>query len=559
MGARAASTTIPWLLTVLGATNITLCAPPTFTEIFPPGARRGSSIRATVKGKIDPWPLRIFVADSSGDPAPIRATAAPEKGHLDITVPDDCPVGVYWLRLHTDGGISSARPFVVEGLAEHIESADSEKGQHVSPARSVVNGRLGKSGEVDVYSFDLAAGETVIADVLAQRVLGSPMDASLQIISPDGFVLADNDDDQGFDPRIVYTASQAGRHRARIFAFPSTPNSTIGFAGAEGFVYRMTLTTGAFVDHSEPLCVSRGELGEVELVGWNIPEASRRVGLVRQASSHVLPTTEGEVANLAPLSVVDRPSQVESSIAVGAARTIEPPITISGHISRSAELDIYTVRMKKGERVRLRVMARQLGSLLDPVLRVLDGTGKQLVRTDDSGGGKDCETVFAAPANGEFRIELRDLYRHGGLRYVYRLDVTPPRPGFRLEVAVTEIALAPGKPAELSVTVHRDDGFAGEIEVAGVDLPPGVRVASVRSTNGKPSAKVVKLSFDAAFGPFVAPLRIVGRSENSDGETTTREAEVRFPGTRRTARRLWLSVAAPADEPFGAGKEKSAK
>jgi hypothetical protein len=541
------------------ATNIALSAPPTLTEIFPPGGRRGSTIRATVKGKFDRWPVTVLAADSCGDEAPIRVTANATKGLLDIEVPEDCPVGVYWIRLHTEDGISTARPFVVGCLAEHVESAESTKGQLLPTSRSVVNGRLRKGGEVDVYFVDLRAGETLVADVLAQRILGSPMDASLQIVSPDGFVLADNDDDQGLDPRIVFAATEAGRYGARIFAFPSTPNSTIGFAGAENFVYRLTLTTGAFVDHSHPLCVSRNAIGEVELIGWNIPEDSRRVRLVPQSNGHARVATDSRTANLRALPIIDRPSRIESSIAADATRELNWPVTVSGRIANPGEIDRYTLTMKKDERLRLRVTARQRGSLLDPVLRVLDATGKQLVRTDDSGGGMDCETVFAAPADGQFRVEVRDLFAHGGMRHVYQLDVLRPMPDFRLEIAVTELVLSPGKRTELSVTVHRVDGFSGEIEVAVADAPPGVRVASVRSMNGKATAKAVKLSFDAEFGPLVSPIRIVGTTRTSDGKQSTRQAEIRLPGVPQPSRKLWVSVGAPVDERLDGREKKSAK
>ena len=73
----------------------------------------------------------------------------------------------------------------------------------------------------------LKRGQTLVAALKGHR-LGSPMDAVLQVVSPAGFVLSQNDDGAGLDPRLVFEATEAGRYVVRGFAFPSEPNSTIG-------------------------------------------------------------------------------------------------------------------------------------------------------------------------------------------------------------------------------------------------------------------------------------------------------------------------------------------
>ena len=49
------------------------------------------------------------------------------------------------------------------------------------------------------------------------------MDAVLQVVSAKGFVLAQNNDAVGRDPRIVFEAPTTGTYIVRLFAFPSTP------------------------------------------------------------------------------------------------------------------------------------------------------------------------------------------------------------------------------------------------------------------------------------------------------------------------------------------------
>jgi hypothetical protein len=68
----------------------------------------------------------------------------------------------------------------------------------------------------------------------------------------EAFVAAQNHDAVGLDPQLVFAAPKDGRYLVRLFAFPSEPNSTIGFAGTDNYAYRLTLTTGADVEPDLP-------------------------------------------------------------------------------------------------------------------------------------------------------------------------------------------------------------------------------------------------------------------------------------------------------------------
>ena len=71
---------------------------------------------------------------------------------------------------------------------------------------------------------------------------------------PEGFVLAQNDDARHIDPMVdFFSTEREATYTVRIFAFPLTPNSTIGFAGAANFVYRLTSDDpGPYLDHALP-------------------------------------------------------------------------------------------------------------------------------------------------------------------------------------------------------------------------------------------------------------------------------------------------------------------
>ena len=263
----------------VAGTKIATAKPPTLTGFFPAGAARGQSATVTMSGTFGHWPVRCWV-DGTG----LSIEAGAEKGKLAIHVAADAEPGVRWVRVFDEDGASSLRPFIVGTLPEIAEVEPNDDPQHpqaIGQASTVVNGRLSRPGDVDGYSVRLDRGQTLVADVEANRHLGSPMDAVLQVVSAEGFVLAQNDDAVGRDPRIIFEAPTGGTYIVRLFAFPLTPNSSIRFAGGDAFIYRLTLTTGGFLDHIFPLAVSQDCSTPMTAIGSNISKADLALTIPR--------------------------------------------------------------------------------------------------------------------------------------------------------------------------------------------------------------------------------------------------------------------------------------
>ena len=263
-----------------------LAKDPVLAPLFPAGAARGQSLNLTVSGTLDRWPMRGW-ADGRG----VEIKAGREKGKVSIVVARDAEIGLHWVRLADNEGATNLRPFFVGTLPGVVEAEpnDDPKKPHRLDASSTVNGRLGKKGDVDGFSLPLRKGQTLVADLEANRHLGSPMDAVLQVVSAIGFVLDQNDDTIGRDPRIVFEAPADGDYIVRLFAFPATPDSTIGFAGGDAYIYRLTVTNGGSLDHTFPLAARSAGPTRVEAIGPNVPEAARffdrrRPGMAESAS-----------------------------------------------------------------------------------------------------------------------------------------------------------------------------------------------------------------------------------------------------------------------------------
>ena len=79
-------------------------------------------------------------------------------------------------------------------MVEQEPNDEPAKAQKVERLPVVVNGRLGKRGDVDTFEVELRKGQTLVAALEGHGRLGSPMDGVLQVVSADGFVLEQVDD-----------------------------------------------------------------------------------------------------------------------------------------------------------------------------------------------------------------------------------------------------------------------------------------------------------------------------------------------------------------------------
>jgi hypothetical protein len=97
--------------------------------------------------------------------------------------------------LRQDKWLSNEVTYAVDTLPEcnEAEPNDNAKQAQRVTVPQIVNGRIARPGDVDVFRFEGRAGDQVVAEVLARR-LGSPLDSLLRLTDASGRVLAWNDD-----------------------------------------------------------------------------------------------------------------------------------------------------------------------------------------------------------------------------------------------------------------------------------------------------------------------------------------------------------------------------
>ena len=186
---------------------------PLVTSIFPLGGKAGEKSSVALTG----WNL-------------------PEKSLAH----DNSEIGVATLA----GNFINAVPFAVDNLPEGFEREpnDSEKTAQSVTLPIILNGRIGKPGERDVFKFTGHAGQQIVAEVIARR-LDSPLDSFLRLTDVDGKQLAFNDD---FDDK----GSGLNTHHADSYLMATLPldgtyflhlSDTQGQGGPE-FAYRLRIS-----------------------------------------------------------------------------------------------------------------------------------------------------------------------------------------------------------------------------------------------------------------------------------------------------------------------------
>ena len=514
-------------------------AGPEVSSLLPAGGQRGTTVEVSAGGKFANWPAQAWV-DRPG----LTITAADDKGKLSVAIAPDAAPGLYWIRLFDAEGASAPQPFVVGTLAEMVEqeSNNAPGNATATPSSTVVaNGRLGGGGDVDHFAVSLEQGQTLVASLAGHETLGSPMDAVMHVASATGRQLAYNHDQRGLDPEIIFAAPADGTYLVRVFAFPSAPNSTIGFAGNDRYVYRLTLTTAGFVDYPWPLAVTRNRETRVELAGWNISESLQAVTI--KPDGETFRISDPQLAGVATVAVEPHDTLVESEPnEPESPQTIALPTTITGRIERPGDVDAYSFEGKKGQPLVFQLESRELGYPLDAVIEVTDAAGKSLARVDDTGDTRDPLVAFSPPADGPFRVVVSDLNRQGSSRHVYRLRATKAAPSYKVSADTHAYTVSPDKPGEITLSVERQNGFAEEIAFTVTGLPEFVTAAPATSAAEGDSAKAVKLSLASSGGPFSGPIRIQGQATGAS--KLSRTATTAIPNHTARAADLWLTATA---------------
>lgn len=514
------------------------------THIFPAGGQRGTTVAVSVGTECVPprtnlrvWGAGVTAPDLLGEevkladePSPRRKPTEipihyPREWSTQFQIAADAPTGVVHWRLTNAGGGTSARPFVVGELPEVIEIESNSVPERAEAVTLpvTINGRIAGERDADYFRFTLERGQQVACEVVAAR-LGSPLDAVLEILGPQGERVDTMSARSGSDPVLAFVCEAPGEHRLRI--------AHVGFHGGPHYVYRLTLYAGPLAAHAFPAGGRADTEFETRLL--QLDRRATPSGL-REVVDRVTPPVgkSGRFTHRSPLTPLgitleagDLPELIEADAhaQASAAQPLTLPVTVNGRFLTNVDEDWYQFQATANEL--LEIDCRPVaGSSALPVIELFAAAGEvatPLVRASavDS-TARRTRFEWKAPQAGAFRLRLSDLQHgsRGGPEFIYRLSVRQALPDFALTLNTDFLNIGPGTQGTLDVSVARSGGFNAPIDLTVEGLPDSVKLSSAQIPAG---GNQLKLTFtvDAAALPESREIRVIGKASLGEQSLT---------------------------------------
>jgi hypothetical protein len=566
---------------------------PRITSVVPSGAQRGTVVEITVSG-INVGAATGILFEGTGlsvesitpepsppPPTPPAAGARPVdppknrtgKVVATVRIAADAEPGLRAMRVLTPLGPSDIAFFVV---GQWPEVEEQEPNNTRAQAQSVtfpstVAGRTSPGEDVDVFRFQAREGQTLVFDVFATR-MESPLDSILMIQDANGRELALNEDSNGADSLLAFSAPRTDEYFLVL--------RDLRHQGSTNHVYRLTLGEIPYVTAVFPAGGRPGETVELELKGYNLgdrrttrvtipgdaPPGPRPMTLpLGERASNPVTLTMGEIPEAVETEPNDDPAQAQLLTTPGMVfgRILAPGTEANaraGGPMAPKDVDHFRFRAAKQQRLILEVMARRSGSSLDSMLVVTDAKGKEIAVNDD-GAGKDSRVDFTAPEEGEYIARISDLHGRHGPNFGYRFSIGFPTPDFSLTFTPDRLTVGPGGRIPITVTAQRTNFFDGEIAIEVKDLPKGVSVVGPARIRAGQRETTIVLSAATDAVPQTTAFRVIGTA-TVDGKSFQRGAQGNEEVVRnnqkvaRPVNLLTAAVAAPPELLITAPAEK---
>ena len=462
-----------------------VCLPaPRLLTTMPMGGKAGTQFEITISGEnLDELGELAFSDRRITTAQKLDAAGQPEPNKYVITIPADCPVGLYEARAMTRLGISSSRVFSVGSLTENVRTKPNTtlaKAMEID-VNSVTNASM-TNRAVDHYIFNAKKGQRLIVDC-ATRGIDSKLDAVVIIADAAGRDLLVERRGGVLD----FAVPDDGRYVLKVHE--------LTFKGGVEYFYRLGL--------------------------WELPAGAP---IVRQPTTKTVNSFSWPPQGVAAQAEL---AEVEPNNIGAKAQKITLPCDIAGSFFPAADVDLYEFEAKKGEEWWVEVASERFGLSTDPAVLV-----QQVVRTADgekltdvaefsdipspvkvssngyaydgppyNAGTSDVLGKLVIKEDGVYRLQLTDLF--GGTRSnprnIYRMVIRKAAPDFALvswalhmelrngdrNALSKPISLRGGATMALEVIAMRRDGFDGDIDLVMDGLPEGVTAHGLKIPAGQ--------------------------------------------------------------------------
>lgn len=568
------------LIAVFASTSNAQLPATRLSASFPPGAQAGTTVEVTITSGLELEELSKLLFNHQGITASPKMqdvggkpTAVPNV--FVVSVAADVPPGQYEVRTVGFFGISNPRFFVVGTQKELIETEPNNAREQATAVEfnQTINGRVNPATDVDWYKFTGKTGQRLLVNCVARR-LDSKLDAALELYNSAGKRLDfARRNLVSLDPMLDVTVPADGDYFVKVYDFT--------YAGGEDYSYRLTFSTAPYIDFILPASGIPDSNGQYTLFGRNLP-GGKPAGLMSHGKSLEkltvnisLPATndllDPKVAlesfsagiDAVPFSIESPvgPSnvvmvqlskfvpvlEVEPNDKGSQAQKVIVPLEIDGQFQTRSDVDCFQFDAKAKDTYWIEVVAHRAGVAIDPVM-VIDQvktnekgeeTLTRISTLDDDANNPlanlfdtltdDNLVKFVAPADGSFRVTLRERYGNSKqVLGVYRLIIRKETPDFRVAAVATTLTppgprlatpsginLRRGDNYPVHLVAFRRDGFAGPITVSAEGLPAGVTCPDV-TIGAAPSSGVIVFTSAEDAPAWAGTIRLVAKAQVDD-------------------------------------------
>lgn len=494
----------------------------------PSGAKRGTTLEVRLRGD------RLADAEEILLYRPgIRVEEITSKTGREVKVrlriEADCALGEHFLRVRTATGVSALRMFFVGPFdpIDEREPNDKAAAAQKIALNTTVQGTLAAEDE-DWFAVEVAAGQRISAEVEGARLGRTMLDPVLVLRDPTGRVLAKSDDTPllGHDAHLSVVAPAAGTYTVQL--------RDAVYSG----VHTYRLHVGDF-PRPAVLFPPGGQAGSrlaVRFLGGAGEEARREITLPQEPVDRFAVTPTADHTPPAPNWL--RVSPFPNAPSVEAGRTRETaakidatvPFAFNGIIAGAEQPAFVRFAARKDQHLEFQVIARRVGSPLDPVVTVFGPKVNTLGSNDDAAGHPDSSVRVRIPEDAEYTVRVADQLGRGGPLHVYRLEIMEVVPSVALKVPDTarydyetrkSIVVPRGNRFALLLNVTRD-GYNGDLRLRFDGLPAGITAEDCVVGSGVSAVPVV---FSAAPDAVVAGNLLAPRVEPvKEGEPGVRSS-----------------------------------
>ncbi len=199
--------------------------------------------------------------------------------------------------------------------------------------------------------------------------------------------------------------------------------------------------------------------------------------------------TDKGVSPLRFLIVDDLPSiaSAGNNTTLATAQVISVPTAVDGAVP-NLSWQFFKFPAQPGQRLSIEVLARRIGSSLDPMIRLLDVKGRELAFNDDTPGlNGDSSLTYTFKDAGEYVIELRDIKYGTG---AYRLRIGD----FPIATVAYPLAVQRGTTANVTLAGFNVEGLHTIPVTIAADHAGNWRNVSVKRPGGASGFSTVAIS-----------------------------------------------------------------